>query len=744
MHNSRIDLWLVSSSLNHMVDSCYIKQSPAPDHKAVILELRTHVKSRGKGYWKMNVSVLDDNNYIQSITPIIQTTMDEYGNFVSRSQLWEYIKSLVKKHTIKYCVMKANARRDQIAELELKIDKLDQDIKVTKCPKLYDERKKMKLDLDNLYKDKCKGYQIRSRAKWVEQGESSSAYFCNLEKGRQSSNCILSLKDKSGLVKTSDAEILSVAHEFYQELYATKHIANEDIDAYLNNLTPENKLSDLQKEACEGEITLDECALAVTKMKNNKAPGLDGLCIEFYKKMWPVIGKLLVEAFNESYSIGKLPLSQRSAVMSLIFKRGDQEEIGNYRPVSLTNVDYRILAFVLSRRMQNVISCIVNTDQTAYIKGRYMGQNIRLLSDIVDVYSSNNKQGMIMALDFAKAFDNLEWNFVLKVMEFFNFGESLMAWIKLLYNEPQAQLKNNGHLSEDICMSRGIRQVCPVSAILFILAAEILAIKIRSSNSLQGILIGSRNKCVKISQYADDGILYINSKEEICCALNILSDFGRAAGVILNVSKCEGLWFENSVIRQFNKAAFGITWKKSIRCLGIYIGQDEDMNHQKNWFEKLENIRTCLSKWKSRDLTLFGKVQVIKILALPQIILSATLLHLPQDIISELNKIFFGFVWGKKDKLKRVKVIQEKSHGGLGMVDVMSLFDSFKASWIYRIKKADPERDNWVQISNSIISQLGGLDVLQEFNFEKVQKCLIWKNYQYFTKMYLQLIAEHI
>ena len=337
----------------------------------------------------------------------------------------------------------------------------------------------MKLDLDNLYKDKCKCYQIRSRAKWVEQGESSSAYFCNLEKGRQSSNCILSLKDKSGLVKTSDAEILSVAHEFYQELYATKHIANEDIDAYLNNLTPENKLSDLQKEACEGEITLDECSLAVTKMKNNKSPGLDGLCIEFYKKMWPVIGKLLVEAFNESYNIGKLPLSQRSAVMSLIFKRGDQEEIGNYRPVSLTNVDYRILAFVLSRRMQTAISCIVNTDQTAYIKGRYMGQNIRLLSDIVDVYSSNNKQGMIMALDFAKAFDTLEWNFVLKVMEFFNFGESLMAWIKLLYNEPQAQLKNNGHLSEDICMSRGIHQGCPVSGILFILAVEILAIKIR-------------------------------------------------------------------------------------------------------------------------------------------------------------------------------------------------------------------------------------------------------------------------
>ena len=82
---------------------------------------------------------------------------------------------------------------------------------------------------------------------------------------------------------------------------------------------------------------------------------------------------------------------------------------------------------------------------------------------------------------------------------------------------------------------------------------------------------------------------------------------------------------------------------------------------------------------------------MIKILALPQIILPATLLHVPQDIISELNKIFIGFLWGKKDKLKRVKIIQEQSHGGLGMVDAMSIFDSFKASWMYSIKKADPE-----------------------------------------------------
>ena len=137
----------------------------------------------------------------------------------------------------------------------------------------------------------------------------------------------------------------------------------------LGFLNAERPLSDLGKDSCEGEITLDECTLAVSKMKINKSPGLYGICIEFYKKFWPVVGRLLVDVFNDSYAEGILPDSERTAVMTLIFKKGEEDEIGNFRPISLTNVDYRILAFILSNRLQNIIPSVVNTDQTAYIKG---------------------------------------------------------------------------------------------------------------------------------------------------------------------------------------------------------------------------------------------------------------------------------------------------------------------------------------------------------------------------------------
>ena len=127
--------------------------------------------------------------------------------------------------------------------------------------------------------------------------------------------------------------------------------------------------------------------------------------------------------------------------MTLTFKKGEEDEIGNFRPISLTNVDYRILAFVLSNRLQNIIPSIVNTDQTAYIKGRYIGQNIRLLLDIINIYNYNtkDKQSSVMTLDFTKAFDTLEWNVMFKVMKFF--GELFIKWIKLLYEEPISYIK---------------------------------------------------------------------------------------------------------------------------------------------------------------------------------------------------------------------------------------------------------------------------------------------------------------
>ena len=176
--------------------------------------------------------------------------------------------------------------------------------------------------------------------------------------------------------------------------------------------------------------------MAMKSMKRNKSPGLDGMNIEFYEHFWPLLGGLLVDVFNESFENGILPNSQRSAVLSLIFKKDDKEDIANYRPISLTNVDYRILAFVLARRLQRVIDSILSHDQTAYVRNRYMGYNIRLVEDVIEYYEQMQKRSIIFMADFTKAFDSLEWDFMYRSLEFFNFGPSFIQWIRTTVYTP--------------------------------------------------------------------------------------------------------------------------------------------------------------------------------------------------------------------------------------------------------------------------------------------------------------------
>ena len=181
---------------------------------------------------------------------------------------------------------------------------------------------------------------------------------------------------------------------------------------------------DLEKQ----EQAKVKCEKALSKMKTNKAPGLDGMTTEFYKALWPLLDNLIEHMFNESYELGELSESQRKAVISLIFKKDDQEDTSNYRPISPTNVDYRILAFTLAERVQQVMGDLVSTDQSAYIRGRYMGTNIRLVNDILEYYDLFSKSGILLTLDFTKAFDTLQWDFMFKSLQFFNFGPSFIQW----------------------------------------------------------------------------------------------------------------------------------------------------------------------------------------------------------------------------------------------------------------------------------------------------------------------------
>ena len=142
--------------------------------------------------------------------------------------------------------------------------------------------------------------------------------------------------------------------------------------------------------------------------------------------------------------------------------------LDNYRPISLLNVDLKLISYILAQRLKKILPSIINEDQTDYIKSRFIGFNLRQIQDIIDYADSYKIDGAIVFIDFSKAFDSLEWNFMLSVLKHFGFNESFVRWVKTLYYDIQTCVMNNWGVSEIFKNTRGICQGCPLSALLFV------------------------------------------------------------------------------------------------------------------------------------------------------------------------------------------------------------------------------------------------------------------------------------
>ena len=206
-----------------------------------------------------------------------------------------------------------------------------------------------------------------------------------------------------------------VQMHFYKALYTSNNhefpITNNDLpQIFSENITPleiEDKLS------CEGKVTQAECLKALKDFKNEKSPGTDGLQAEFYKYFWKELHADMIRSFNFAFNNGSLSISQRRGIITLIPKPNkDTTLLDNFRPISLLNTDYKILTKVLTKRLEKVLPKVINADQTGYIKNRYIGENIRLISDIMTYTAEKDIPGIALFLDFKKAFDTIEWDFI--------------------------------------------------------------------------------------------------------------------------------------------------------------------------------------------------------------------------------------------------------------------------------------------------------------------------------------------
>ena len=362
---------------------------------------------------------------------------------------------------------------------------------------------------------------------------------------------------------------------------------------------------------------------------------------------------------------GKFSISQRRGIVKLIPKKdAELTLIKNWRPLTLLNCDYKIASKAIANRIKAFLPKLISDDQTGFLKGRCISENIRLLDSVIKYTEERKIPGLLLFIDFEKAFDTLEWSFVNKTFQYFGFGPSLLSWIRLFYCSIESCILNNGWASNFFKLSRGVRQDCPLSPYLFILSAEVLAEAIRRQQKIKGIEINGAD--FKLSQYADDTTLILDGSEEsLLESVILIETFGNISGLRLNIKKTEALWIgskKDCDLKLLPEKDF--KWpKKKVKALGVWLTTDPTIIISLNYKEKIESILGC---WKFRRLTLLGKIAVLKSLVASQLVYIFSPLQTNHEAIKEINTIFYKFLWNDKgDKIKRNILINNYPEGGL-------------------------------------------------------------------------------
>ncbi len=602
---TRIDYFLIDDQLLPCARSCTYQGIVISDHAPVVLSLALPNLPQIKKHWRFNSSLLSDDEFIkfvkEHITFFFQTndTPD-----ISCLAVWDAFKAYLRGQIISFTAnMRKKAMQEQL-DLAKQIKEIDQKYSLVKDPDLYNKRVELqtKFNLASTYQ--IERQLLRSKSLFYIHGDKSGKLLANQLRGLRSKGHITKIQMEDGTTTSDHVKINNTFKNYYSKLYTSEFSNTSSMDNFLNGLNIPTLSTD-NKMKLEEPITKEEIAAAILCLQSGKSPGPDGFPAEFFKAFSPLLTSHLSAVLSDSFKQGNLPTSFYEACITLIAKKDkDPTECSSYRPISLLNVDTKILAKVLARRLESILPSVISEDQTGFVKNRHSYFNIRRLFDIL--YSpSDGAPECILSLDAEKAFDRVEWAYLFATLKRFGFGPSFITWIKLLYSCPVASVRTNSQLSQTFTLSRGTRQGCPLSPLLFDLAIEPLAIAIRSCERTSGIWrYGVEHR---VSLYADDLLCFISRPAiSIPALLDLLNNFSQFSGYKLNLNKSELFVIsEGSPAVGYSNFPFKIVENK-FTYLGIAVTKKHMHLFKENFLTLLNHTRRCLSQWSPLSTSLAG------------------------------------------------------------------------------------------------------------------------------------------
>ena len=451
----------------------------------------------------------------------------------------------------------------------------------------------------------------------------------------------------------------------------------------------------------EGMLSTKELTHCLFNVMNGaSSPGLDGFTVNHLRVFWDDLKTLTTNALNSSFGTTLTPTLKKAIVKLLRKGTKDPTISGNYRPISLLSIFYKLASCAITQRIKPAVERIIGRQQKAYIKHNNIGSCIINLINLIEHTIKNKKSGLILLIDFRKAFDSISHTFIHNTLKTLGFGPDIITWISTFLKNRDAQILLGGHLTECIHLEQGVPQGDIISPYLFIIMVEILLIKINTTKNITGITYASKES--RAETFADDTTLFMERSEtNLRNATKYIHQFHKISGLACNIDKTSIIPIgKNSDKRDQICKDLKMVWEDTFTILGFHIDnklQQLDIN-----FDKVkEKIKALIRKWKPYHLSLRGRITIAKTKLISQIIYTSTVLTPKIATITEIQTLINNFVMGIENNnehwINKYIIYTPISQGGFGMIRLESFVRAIKVSWIKRYS-IDMIDDNWADI----------------------------------------------
>ena len=493
---------------------------------------------------------------------------------------------------------------------------------------------------------------------------------------------ITKIKTPSGHATEQDT-ILAELRKFYETLYTS----NAEIKFAIPN-TSGTMLTDLEKDNLDRDFVQADMFKAIKEMQAEKAPGLDGVPVEIYEVLYSNIESSLYNMYMYSkYEAGMLSRTAKRGVISLLPKGNkDPLFLKNWRPLTLLNVDYKILAKIMATKLKPLLeNKLIGNQQTGFMKNRNITDNIKKTMDVVAYSNLKKKRYVIMTIDFEKCFDRIEYNAVFGAMSYFNIGPGFTQWVRLFFSEFYVCTQNMGYMSEFFKKTRGVNQGCNYSPFAYLLCGEVMAHRLQNNPDIRGVNI--HEVYMLLSQFADDTALFLEYDEIVINAVIDELEFVETnTGLRISYEKTTVYRIgsaKDSIASMVTKKP--LTWSDGdIELLGMRISNCATKQSNEGYDKSIKKMEQVCKSWANRRLTLMGKCLVINTLMASLFVYGMSTMGEPSNAqYASMDNILTEYLWGSSKPKIPLKILRlRKCKGGLGLVDFRLKFKTLQLQWI--------------------------------------------------------------